>query len=264
MTSGKNWTRQQQMVALYLYQVLPFGLFDRKNSNVIKYSKLIGRTPDALAMKLSNFASLDPAITETGRIGLRGASKSDEKIWAEMNSNWSAFTIEIDKAVKAAKNLYQANTGLSFDTSEVVIPDPDFTGEERITKNKVRVGQSYFRKAVLSSYNNKCCMSGLSLPKLLVASHIIPWKDNIENRLHPRNGLSLSMIHDKAFDQGIITVTANLKILVSTKYHSKDDDFFNLALLKFNGKDLHLPSKYRPKLEFLEWHRDNVFETKPA
>ena len=83
MTARKNWTRQQHVIALYLYNKLPFGLFHQHNSEVIKYSKLIGRTPSALAMKLCNLASLDPVITSSGRKGLQGASKADSLIWQE-------------------------------------------------------------------------------------------------------------------------------------------------------------------------------------
>ena len=260
MSTRRNWTRQEHLIALHLYHELPFGSFDQRNVEVIKYSKLIGRTPSALAMKLSNLASLDPIITSSGRTGLKGASKGDRLIWEEMNSNWSKFSTEIYNAVNS---LDQRNSD-SDETSTVELIDTDYTGGERVISTKARVGQSVFRKAVLSSYNFKCCISGLAIPKLLVASHIVPWKDDIENRLHPKNGLALSMIHDKAFDIGIITITEEYKVLVSQKYHSKDDVFFNTSLMKYDGESLIMPNKFSPKSEFLEHHRDTIFESKAA
>lgn len=266
MSSRVNWTRQQHVVALYLYNKLPFGLFHQRNPEVVKYSKLLGRTPSALAMKLSNFASLDPVITSSGRKGLKGASKADVQIWEEMNSNWGSFSQEILKTVTSIKNNKLSPDNDQNHNLELKAADQDraYFGKERTITTRARVGQSLFRSAVLSSYNFKCCMSGLSIPRLLIASHIVPWKDDPENRLHPANGLALSMIHDKAFDSGIITVTDDYKILVSKKYHSIDDEFFNSSLLKYNGEKLILPNKFSPKSQFLEFHRDTVFESLDA
>ncbi len=63
---------------------------------------------------------------------------------------------------------------------------------------QVRVNQARFRRAILASYNATCCMSGLRVPKLLVASHIVPWSIDTQNRLNPSNGLCLSALHDHA------------------------------------------------------------------
>ena len=264
MTVRKNWTREQHVIALYLYNKLPFGLFHQRNLEVIKYSKLIGRTPSALAMKLCNLASLDPIIISSGRKGLAGASKADRLIWDEMDSNWSGFSKEIiETVVKVSKRDLESSLEL-IDDLDITLDDGNYSGSERTIISKARVGQAFFRNAVLSSYNYKCCISGLSIPKLLVASHIVPWKDDTENRLHPGNGLSLSMIHDKAFDIGIITITEDYKVRVSKKYHSKDDTFFNSSLMKYDGESLILPNKFSPKSEFLQYHRDIIFESKPS
>lgn len=93
--SGKSqWSREQLLVAFNIYCRLPFGKFHSGNPEIIKYAKLINRTPSALAMKLTNIASLDPAITSTGRKGLTGASIADKRMWEEMQNNWEAFVNE--------------------------------------------------------------------------------------------------------------------------------------------------------------------------
>ena len=81
---ANNWTRDQLLVALGLYCELPFGQFHHRQPKIIQTAESIGRTPDALAMKLSNLASLDPVITESGRAGLAGASAGDRAIWVGM------------------------------------------------------------------------------------------------------------------------------------------------------------------------------------
>ena len=82
-----GWTRQQLLVAFKLYCELPFGKLHFRNPEIVKFAALIGRTPSALAMKLTNIASLDPAITSTGRKGLKGAAAADRAMWAEMENH---------------------------------------------------------------------------------------------------------------------------------------------------------------------------------
>ena len=74
-----RWTKEQLKLAFHLYCQLPFGKLDMRTPDVIGLAKLIGRTPSAVSMKLNNFASLDPAITGTGRKGLVGASNLDRE-----------------------------------------------------------------------------------------------------------------------------------------------------------------------------------------
>jgi predicted restriction endonuclease len=58
-------------------------------------------------------------------------------------------------------------------------------------------------------------MSGLSDSRLLIASHIVPWSSDKQIRLNPSNGLCLSAIHDRAFDKGLMTLSDDLKIVIS-------------------------------------------------
>jgi putative restriction endonuclease len=56
-TGSGNWTREQLKLAFYFYCQTPFGKLHSKNKQVIELAKLIGRTPGAVAMKCTNFAS---------------------------------------------------------------------------------------------------------------------------------------------------------------------------------------------------------------
>lgn len=94
MPSGSPWTRQQLLVAFGLYCRLPFGRLYQGNPEIIKAADAIGRSPAALAMKLTNIASLDPAITSTGRTGLKGASAADRKMWQEMAADSEGFAVD--------------------------------------------------------------------------------------------------------------------------------------------------------------------------
>ena len=254
MTVTKRWTPEQLQVALNLYCQIPFGKLDSRNPKIIHWAGRIGRTPGALAMKLVNLASLDPVITGTGRSGLANASALDRKMWEEMQDNWDAF-------VENSEKVMQSLSGNSPAPDPFLPPVPDeYHGGTRLVPTRVRIGQAFFRQSVISAYDGKCCITGLSIPKLLIASHIIPWKDDESNRLNPRNGLALSMLHDKAFDAGMITIAENMTVRVSRQEAEREDPFFNESIRSFDGTEITLPGKFSPDPEFLAYHRERIFE----
>jgi hypothetical protein len=110
-------------VAINLYCQLPFGKLHKGNRLIIETAKLIGRTPSSLAMKLTNLASLDPVITESGRKGLPGCSKLDERIWAEFMADPDAIGYESQLLVDALAQQDRAMLPLSSaDEPEELLP----------------------------------------------------------------------------------------------------------------------------------------------
>lgn len=254
MATRSNWTRQELLVAFSLYCRIPFGRISSRSSEIIRYSQAIGRSPSALSMKLGNIASLDPAITSTGRAGLRAASANDRAMWAEMQSNWERFAIESQQTITEV----EAKEGLVRSTGQDDVYSR--VGEDRATQTTTRIGQNFFRTAVLSAYNGRCCITGLSLPTLLVASHIVPWSHDSANRVNPRNGLLLSALHDKAFDSGFITIRDDMTVQVSRNHSVSNDQFFSESIENYGGKVISLPEKFIPDREFLSYHREHIFE----
>lgn len=253
MPEREGWAREQLIVALKLYCEIPFGRLHARNPAIIHHAKLIGRTPSALAMKLTNFASLDPQITLTGRHGLRGASQADREIWDELTSDWERLALEI--AVVDSKL-----AGMRPQEFEHEIEGRNYSGETKSAIVETRIGQSFFRSAVLSAYDFRCCISRLTVPELLVASHIVPWSDNKANRLNPRNGLCLSAIHDRAFDLGLIAISKELRVVLSTRLRKlKHDPNVTSTFNVYEDQPIIVPRKFAPDLGFLEYHRRNVF-----
>ena len=258
MTTRTPWTRQQLLIAFELYCRLPYGKLDHRTPQVIRYAEAIDRTPSALAMKLSNIASLDPAITSTGRVGLRGASAADHAMWEEMSSDWERFAIESRKSLLDLGITDKLDdTTADYEDNEI---DIHRIGQDRPVQTTARVGQNFFRAAVLSAYNEQCCITGLSMPALLVASHIVPWSHDSANRVNPRNGLLLSALHDKAFDNGLLTISDNMTVRVSRAYAGNDDRFFATAIAAYDGRRIRLPEKFTPDRDFLAYHREHVFQ----
>ena len=254
-TIGRSgWTRQQLLVAFALYCRMPFGRLHAKNPEIVRIANAINRTPSALAMKLVNIASLDPEITDTGRSGLKNASTDDRAMWDEMQDDWGRFAVESDRATRELEAIGKPLGG------DVPGDDSGFPmGEDRAVHTTVRVGQDFFRAAVLSAYSGQCCITGLSMPKLLVASHIVPWRIDRLNRVNPRNGLLLSALHDKAFDIGLITIDDNMTVRVSQKHPVRNDRFFSESIELYDGHPIRQPEKFRPDKEFLAYHRERVF-----
>lgn len=252
MPVRSGWTRQQLLVALNLYCQIPFGKMHSGNPDIIAYARRIGRTPSALAMKLTNFASLDPTLKSTGRKGLENVSAADKEIWEEMQADWERFAVEARQAEDAL--------GLIAPALEPVEETIDYAGADVLAQARIRLGQNFFRRAVLSSYDYRCCITGLATPALLVASHIVPWRVDPANRLNPRNGLCLSVLHDRAFDLGIITIAEDMTVNVSRRYASRKDSFFESALSAYHGRPISLPEKFQPDATFLAYHRENIFQ----
>lgn len=247
-----RWTEDELRLALALYCQLPFGKMHSRNKDINGLAEKLGRTPSSVAMKLVNFASLDQEIVNSGRSGLGNASAMDRQVWDKFQNNWDT---EISRA---ADELGPITETVSQITAEEEIPVPIDT--TRKAEVEVRKKQYVFRRMVLSSYVDICCISGVSEPRLLVASHIVPWKENIENRLNPKNGLCLSALHDKAYDRGLLTVLPDFTIAVSSEIIKlRNDKFIQETLVSCHGKKIKLPEKFRPDPLLLAWHNQYVF-----
>ena len=129
---------------------------------------------------------------------------------------------------------------------------------DRIAIVKSRVGQGLFRKRLLEKFDGTCIITGVTVKKLLVASHIKPWAvSNNEERLSEENGLLLSPTYDKLFDFGLITFTNQGRIFVSSQLSSEEKA--KLHISSDITYDLKLSSKMK---ENLDYHRDIIFVKK--
>ena len=253
MSPNRRWTRQELLVALALYCRTQFRKVQKNNPEIIEVAAAIDRTPSALSMKLGNFASLDPEIIASGHSGLKNASTMDRKMWREMHCDWEGFAAESHQAV--------LDTGAADPIGSLTEDKSigDRVGEDRPVNTTARIGQSFFRSVVLVAYEGQCCMTGLSVPELLVASHIVPWRIDKNNRVNPRNGLLLSVLHDRAFDIGLFTIDDSLTVRVSRNQVEKDDKFFSAAIEMYDSQRIRAPVKFEPEREFLAYHRKHIF-----
>lgn len=196
--------------------------FDQRQAVIIDLAGRIGRTPSAVAMKLSNLASLDPALQLRGIKGLEGASQLDREVWKEFHEHPAEL-------VPLSQERFDALFTTSESETTEVIPGTGIrkitrppTGETEITRpTKQRRGQDYFRNIVLNNYDNRCAITGLPIRELLIASHILPWSGHETERLNVRNGIALNRLHDAAFDQGLIAFDDDLCLMLSSHLKSR-------------------------------------------
>ena len=127
---------------------------------------------------------------------------------------------------------------------------------------KVRRVQNFFRNTLLVGYNNRCALSGLDIPELLIASHIIPWSKSESRRADPSNGIILNSLCDKAFDRGFISFDESNRTLFSIqlKRQLKLNPRIK-TLFSFEGQILELPERFHPDPMALKWHRNNVYKS---
>jgi len=250
----ENWTRDELIATFNLYCRTQFGRIHKSNPDVIKMARNIGRTPSAVAMKMVNFASLDPVHQERNVKGLQHGSKQDEKIWEEFHKDWESLAFESQQSL--ARLIGKTDEDYAL---EVSFLEPDIPTEaRRITR--VRLVQRFFRDTVLSSYNYSCAVCKINLCKMLNASHIIPWSIDKNRRADPSNGLSLCAFHDRAFDRGLITIEDNLRIVLSREAKVIDaPKLHRVGLLEIEGQVIAIPDKFRPDQVALAYHRDRIF-----
>jgi len=251
----RNWTKEELILAFNLYLKLPFGKFHSSNPEVIRLAKLIKRTPSSVAMRLSNFASIDPFHQQRGVVGLPGGAKQCQPIWDEFNSNREELIFQSEKILAEKENqTLEKKFNKEIETDYLV-------GEDKTRRIKTRVNQNVFREIVLNNYTTKCAITGIDIPDLLNASHIIPWSKNKNERLNPSNGICLSKLYDAAFDKGLIGIKTDYTLIISNKIKAKEEEpYYKRFFSHLSGSKINLPDKYYPDKEFLEYHLDEIYK----
>lgn len=167
-------------------------------------------------------------------VGHRMYSRGLKQFQAYLKSNQSDNAEKIIEDIKTDTNLKQTE-------KDAII--------------KARIGQGNFRKLLISKYDGKCIVTGLSDIRMLIASHIKPWAvSSNEDRLDVENGFLLNCLYDKLFDLGIITFKNDGTMIVSNSMKKH-----NIEILQLNSTKICELKSSKKLLANLEYHRDVVF-----
>ena len=177
-------------------------------------------------------------------------------IWNEFFDNQEELVF-LSEQILAQKE----NTSIENKYQDILFDLKGLKGETVIREVKTRVNQSVFRQMVLTNYTTKCAITGINIPELLLASHIVPWSKNENERLNPENGICLSALYDKAFDTGLIGINQNHQVILSSSLKKKKEtSFYQNHFALIENLKIVQPIKYLPRKEFLEYHLDSIFD----
>ncbi len=247
---GKPWTREELILAFDLYCRIPFKKTKANTPEVQDLAVILNRSPAAIARKLGNFGAFDPELRRLKISGLTHVSRLDRTIWHEFHSNWNDLVFEAHRLRE------------SFAERIAVKSLPPKLPEgptERTRLSRERIHQAFFRDSVLSNYECRCCITGLTVTECLIASHIVPWSHDERYRVDPTNGLCLSATFDRLFDAGIITIAEDMTVQVSKRLRSCVDEVVVRLICAYHNRHILKPQRFMPSPKHLEWHRSNVF-----
>ena len=152
--------------------------------------------------------------------------------------DWNSFNPKWTEAVNIIDNSNQTD-------------EPDYKVPDIIVNSIGRgIFQKIFRERIMKNYNYQCSLCEISIPELLVAGHIVPWSIDNENRLNPRNGILLCVLHDKLYENDYIGIDQNGKVYLSIYFGNRCNRYgIN------TGDKLRIPEKkiLQPDPVFLEW-----------
>ena len=258
--AGTRWTPQETLAAFDLYLRTPFGRQHNRNPEIVALAESIGRSANSVNMKLNNFSGLDPTEIARGIRGLTNRSQADVDLF-------DRFLEEPEQVTYEASVAFDAVTA-GAPAAEPDPPDFDPPGfdtpveaTEAEATVRVRRVQRAFRRGVLASYGGECALTGCRSPAFLVASHIIPWRAAGRRRADPRIGVCLNVLHDRAFDRGLFTLSDDLSVVVS--HRLPDDAHFGRLAPQFaelSGRQLATPTRFSPLPDALAYHREYVFQ----
>lgn len=249
----ESWNHEQLLAAFYLYlQLKPSEI--RVDSHVVSaFANSVKKPSRTVATKLRTFAQLDPVLSTQSTRAAINVTPLDKRVWKEFQSDWTSTTLTACEAYESAVGAYEDAAIGQVSSADAAYLFKEGQSKEAIVQ--VRKNQYVFRRAILNSYDSTCCITGLRNDRLLIASHIVPWAEDKKNRLNPSNGLCLSALHDRAYDQGLITVLPDYTIRINhLLVEEKSNAFLSDALLSFDKRAIQLPSRFRPDPSFLQSH----------
>jgi hypothetical protein len=256
------WSREELILALELY--LRAGLLDDHSPAVQQLSEALKdlafvqkedpdvfRNPNGVAMKLANFAALDPNYKGKG---LTSGGRLDKEIFEEFFGQ--QLSLATESRLLRAQWQEMKEVDAVAESAEYYEPEIEDQSDQRekISRSIVlRRGQPNFRKLLMSAYDGKCAITGCNAPDALEAAHILGYRGNFSNKAN--NGLLLRADIHTLFDLRLLAVEINdmtcviAERLIGTEYE------------EFRGKDVIVPEvkESRPGRSHLQFHREHSF-----
>ena len=248
----RKWMREEIILAFEIYCTVPNQNI-LNNPKVIELSDATGHPLGSVRALLENFKSFDPNYTKNDKKGLPHGSKLAGEVASEFFDNWDSLVIEAAE-IKKRYNIKPLPESITVETD---IP----TGYDVERAKRARCGQSFFRQTLLTNYEGRCCITGLAISDLLIASHIKPWgkSNDINEKTNPQNGLLLNPLLDLAFDKGYITIDGDCRVILSREIKNHACEHTRSHFEEYNGRTITNPIRFPPGKQFIEYHNEHIF-----
>jgi putative restriction endonuclease len=253
----------QKQEQVYNFDISEFYTSNLENINAIEYDKI--------------FFSIYDVSDFTDNNLNRGYIRSDDEIW----DLWRKLVLpkisylSILKLIPTVgskqnqKPLFYFRILLDYKFRSIVHPKliSTTTESEIIEKAKSeairtgnRQGADLYRKKVIE-HMHQCPFTKISEEKLLIASHIKPYRVCIKEGREDQakdylNGLSLTPTYDKLFDQGYITFKDNGDLICGTLLSNYTWERLNINPNAKNNLRIYPEDRQ----EYLDYHRNFVFQ----
>lgn len=243
--TNKPWTEDEFILALELYFRIPFGSISKTNPDIIKLAKLIGRTPSSVGMRLCNYAHLDPNLEADG---LSGGGKNCKIYWDKFADNLPQLKIAATQSrIRLIENV---------DISASI---------QRIREVDRLVEDMYdfqFQDIILANYSQRCAITGMAIPSLVTGCHIIPSSVDDEVNLKADNGICLTVLHAKAFVEGLIGIDTDYRLHISPalKQYAFENGYATNFKRYDNQKLSFNKVISKPNPEYLDWHMNTIYQ----
>jgi len=238
-------------------------IFEQHDAMNLQGASLYSVDDAELLMRIKDFVVEEQKKAKHGNASIFDYGKPNQRSYAT-NRFCSSALQGLIGYLQYERNVVAANEIVSKEKSAKKISAKLLThfdltkeGKDAATESKRRVGQEYFRRMILTNYDCHCCVTGLNVPVVLRASHIVEWSKDKANRLNPENGLCLSATYDAAFDKHLISFDEDYRMIVSPiirEFYTAQAtrDYFEA----FEGKRITLPNHFKPSQNLLAKHRE--------
>jgi len=198
---------------------------------------------------------LDPSI---GNIILTEPFWFPQDAWIPAPTDWPRSTVQ--------GKSYDALEGRGF---ELLAAVRERLGAKRlevlesktrygITEARYRIGQGGFRVLVTEAYQRRCAITGESTLPVLEAAHIRPYAEDGPHEV--KNGILLRSDMHTLFDRGLIGVSPDYKILVSSQIAEQYNNGKRYYALENESlRQLPTDTFEQPDQDYLAWHQEHVF-----
>lgn len=181
-----------------------------------------------------------------------------ESDWFDVPSDWSQNIVSgksYDSMSREGERLlslyrrYQGGGPSSEGIDSFGFSDQPAAGYSVGQPQKVRVGQSRFKFALLGAYDGKCAVTGCAVQSLLEAAHILPFAETMDNDV--TNGILLRCDIHTLFDRGLLHVDRNYTVMLSDNFRQSNSD--EKVYLELHGRKMKLPieRRHRPSVDKL-------------